>query len=88
MDDCSSQQQMTVRSHTLSMTTMQEDLYYPHPALQNVLWWIMSKAENFLLGSSLRKSALEECMRLIHYEVRVLGHARVVEAEPWNSGSK
>ncbi|KAK9866458.1 hypothetical protein WJX84_004983 [Apatococcus fuscideae] len=45
-----------------------EDMYYPHPALQNVLWWVMSKAETLLLGSGLRQAALKECMKLIHYE--------------------
>ena len=51
---------------------MQEDLYYPHPALQNVLWWVMSRAEKVLLGSRLRKAALSECMKLIHYEVLII----------------
>ena len=50
---------------------MQEDLYYPHPALQNVLWWIMTQAEKVLVGSKLRESALKECMKLIHHEVLV-----------------
>lgn len=50
---------------------MQEDLYYPHPALQNVLWWVMTQAEKVLLGSKLREAALKECMKLIHYEVLI-----------------
>ncbi len=35
---------------------------------QDVLWWALYKAENLLLGSWLRKSALHECMKHIHYE--------------------
>jgi cycloartenol synthase len=35
---------------------------------QDVLWWALYKAENLLLGSWLRKSALSECMKHIHYE--------------------
>lgn len=45
------------------------DLYYPHPKVQDVLWWSLYKAEYWLVGSWLRKKALEECMRHIHYEV-------------------
>ena len=45
-----------------------EDLYYPHPWVQDVLWWALTKTERFLLGSKLRGWALAECMRLIHYE--------------------
>lgn len=33
-----------------------------------MLWWALYKAENVLLGSGLRKMALEECMKHIHYE--------------------
>lgn len=45
------------------------DLYYPHPWIQDVLWWSLYKAEGLLLGSSLRKKALQEVMRHVHYEV-------------------
>ncbi|KAK9909494.1 hypothetical protein WJX75_003160 [Coccomyxa subellipsoidea] len=44
------------------------DLYYPHPWIQDVLWWSLYKAEGLLLGSSLRKKALQEVMRHVHYE--------------------
>ena len=44
------------------------DLYYPHPKVQDVLWWALYKAEGLLLGSSLRKKALAEVMRHVHYE--------------------
>ena len=47
-----------------------EDLYYPHPLVQDVLWWTLSHAEPLLRGSWLRKRALEEAMRLVHHEVR------------------
>ncbi len=39
---------------------------------QDVLWWVLYKAENVLQGSWLRKVALAECMKHIHYEVTVL----------------
>ncbi len=48
------------------------DLYYPHPWIQDVLWWSLYKAEGLLLGSGLRKKALAEVMRHVHYEVSVL----------------
>ncbi len=37
---------------------------------QDCLWWVLYKAENVLLGSSLRKAALKEIMKHIHYEAR------------------
>ena len=45
-----------------------EDLYYPHPWLQDAIWWVLYKAENLLLGSALRRAALREVMTLVHYE--------------------
>ncbi len=42
----------------------------PHPSLQDCVWWALYKAENVLLGSWLRKKALKEIMKHIHYEVR------------------
>eukprot|EP00892_Ulva_mutabilis_P003932 jgi/Ulvmu1/1910/UM012_0069.1 len=45
-----------------------EDLYYPHPWVQDALWWVLYKAENVLLGSALRRAALREVMKLVHYE--------------------
>jgi hypothetical protein len=47
------------------------DLYYPHPWVQDVLWWTLYKAERLLLGSRLRKAALQEVMRHVHYEARL-----------------
>ena len=32
-----------------------EDLYYPHPLLQDAIWWTLNKAEPLLLNSRLRK---------------------------------
>lgn len=34
-----------------------------------MLWWALYKAEGVLEGSRLRKTALAECMKHIHYEV-------------------
>lgn len=48
------------------------DLYYPHPWIQDVLWWSLYKAEGLLLGSGLRKKALQEVMRHVHYEASSL----------------
>lgn len=45
-----------------------EDLYYPHPWLQDLVWWVLYKAERVLLGSALRRAALREVMTLVHYE--------------------
>jgi cycloartenol synthase len=45
-----------------------EDLYYPHPKVQDVLWWALSRVDKYLLGSRLREKALAEVMRHIHYE--------------------
>ena len=36
-----------------------------------MLWWVLYKAENVLMGSSLRKMAMTEIMKHIHYEVRI-----------------
>jgi hypothetical protein len=43
--------------------------------VQDVLWWTLYQAEPLLLGSRLRKAALAECMKHIHYEVCVGGGA-------------
>ncbi|KAM0933905.1 putative cycloartenol synthase [Dioscorea sansibarensis] len=49
-----------------------EDLYYPHPLLQDILWTSLHKfAEPVLLhwpGSKLREKALRTTMQHIHYE--------------------
>lgn len=45
-----------------------EDLYYPHPWVQDLVWWVLYKAERVLLGSALRRAALREVMTLVHYE--------------------
>ncbi|KXZ42932.1 hypothetical protein GPECTOR_110g224 [Gonium pectorale] len=49
-----------------------EDLYYPHPMVQ---------AENVLMGSPLRRWALAECMKHIHYEDE---NTRYVDIGPVN----
>ncbi len=38
-----------------------EDLYYPHPALQDAIWWALHKAEPALFGSRLRKCVCMHC---------------------------
>jgi cycloartenol synthase len=45
-----------------------EDLYYPHPLLQDVLWWGLYKAEGVLIKSPLRRWACREVMKHVHYE--------------------
>ncbi|KAG6546956.1 hypothetical protein Mapa_011572 [Marchantia paleacea] len=49
-----------------------EDLYYPHPLLQDILWGTLYRvAEPVLMhwpGSKLREKALAEAMKHIHYE--------------------
>ena len=49
-----------------------EDLYYPHPLLQDVLWWALSRGERLLLPggplAGLRSRALREAYDHIHYE--------------------
>eukprot|EP00873_Tetraselmis_striata_P019221 jgi/Tetstr1/439485/TSEL_027917.t1 len=58
-----------------------EDLYYPHPLLQDVLWWALYQAEGLLVGSSLRKRALAHVMEHIHYEDE---NTRYVDIGPVN----
>jgi len=45
-----------------------EDLYYPHPFIQDCVWWVLYQCEGVLKGSWLRKQALKEIMKHIHYE--------------------
>lgn len=45
-----------------------EDLYYPHPLVQDVLWWTLYQFEPLLDGSKLRSKALAHVMEHIHYE--------------------
>lgn len=51
---------------------MQEDLYYPHPFLQDVLWKCLDKFAEPLLTqwpfSKLRRKALNTVMKHINYE--------------------
>lgn len=61
-----------------------EDLYYPHPVLQDILWWTLSKSERFLVGSRLRNMALKECMKHIHYEDE---NTRYIDIGPVNKVS-
>ena len=44
-----------------------EDLYYPHPAIQDAIWWTLHKAEPLLFGSRLRKCVdLRRTCRFLH----------------------
>ncbi|KAL3567167.1 hypothetical protein D5086_032582 [Populus alba] len=49
-----------------------EDLYYPHPLLQDALWALLDKAAEPVLmhwpGKKLREQALHTAMEHIHYE--------------------
>jgi cycloartenol synthase len=45
-----------------------EDLYYPHPLVQDAIWYALHRCEPLLLGSRLRKAALAKAMAHIHYE--------------------
>ncbi|XWS73368.1 hypothetical protein CRYUN_Cryun02cG0122100 [Craigia yunnanensis] len=49
-----------------------EDLYYPHPMIQNILWYCLQKVGEPALTkwpfSKLRKKALDIVMQHIHYE--------------------
>lgn len=51
---------------------LQEDLYYPHPIVQDILWAGLSKiVEPVLLhwpGKKLRELALDTAIQHIHYE--------------------
>jgi cycloartenol synthase len=51
---------------------LQEDLYYPHPFVQDVLWATLHKfVEPVMLhwpGSKLREKSLETVMQHVHYE--------------------
>ena len=48
------------------------DLYYPHPFIQDIVWYTLHRIEPLLLpGGSLnwlRVKALKEVMKLVHYE--------------------
>ena len=37
-----------------------EDLYYPHPLIQDAIWWTLMRTEPLLLGSCLRKCVSSE----------------------------
>ena len=46
----------------------QEDLYYPHPLVQDALWWALQRAEPYAKHLPLRRWALQHTMEHIHYE--------------------
>ena len=49
-----------------------EDLYYPHPFVQDLVWWALHRSEPLLLPGGclhwMRKRALAEAMKHVHYE--------------------
>lgn len=51
---------------------LQEDLYYPHPLVQDILWASLHKVVEPILmhwpGKKLREKALRTVMAHIHYE--------------------
>ena len=55
----------------------------PPPGLyaQDLVWWLLYKAEAVLPGSWLRKQALKECMKHVHYEDR---NTRYIDIGPVN----
>lgn len=58
-----------------------EDLYYPHPLVQDVLWWTLYQFEPLLDGSKLRQKALSHVMEHVHYEDE---NTRYVDIGPVN----
>ncbi|RWR82680.1 Prenyltransferase/squalene oxidase [Cinnamomum micranthum f. kanehirae] len=63
---------MCLTQAVVSLSVTQEDLYYPHPLVQDILWATLHKfVEPLLLhwpGSMLREKALRTAMEHIHYE--------------------
>lgn len=51
-----------------------EDLYYPHPLVQDALWWSLYQAEGLLRKGRplwvVRKKALREVVKHVRYEDR------------------
>jgi cycloartenol synthase len=58
-----------------------EDLYYPHPFMQNLLWSALSKVEPVLLRSPLRRWANNEALKHVIYEDE---NTRYVDIGPVN----
>lgn len=65
-------QQQTRVLIKLAVMFLQEDLYYPHPLIQDILWGTLHKVvEPFLMnwpGKKLREKSLCTAMEHIHYE--------------------
>lgn len=57
---------------TFAVFLFQEDLYYPHPLIQDIIWASLHKVVEPILmhspGSILREKALHTAMQHIHYE--------------------
>lgn len=58
--------------HVYSFGFLQEDLYYPHPLVQDILWASLHKIFEPILmhwpGKKLREKAVSIAMEHIHYE--------------------
>jgi cycloartenol synthase len=71
-----------------SVFCLQEDLYYPHPWIQDVLWGTLHKVVEPVLskwpGSLFRKKALAHTMEHIHYEDE---NSRYIDIGPVNKVS-
>jgi len=56
----------------INFALVQEDLYYPHPLVQDVLWGCLHKFFEPILmhwpGKKLREKAIASTMEHIHYE--------------------
>ena len=71
----------SINWNTARNACAKEDLYYPHPWIQDVLWSTLMKVEPFLMNSRLRKAACADAMRQIHYEDE---NTRYVDIGPVN----
>lgn len=67
--------------HLARSRCAKEDLYYPHPWIQDALWAVLYRVDPYLVGTRLRKAAVSECMKLIHYEDE---NTRYVDIGPVN----
>ena len=71
----------SINWNTARNACAKEDLYYPHPWIQDVVWSTLMKVEPFLMNSRVRKAACEDAMRQIHYEDE---NTRYVDIGPVN----
>ena len=57
---------------SIHLVFLQEDLYYPHPLVQDILWASLHKVLEPILmhwpGKKLREKAVSVAMEHVHYE--------------------